>query len=66
MYAVYATAAAAAAALVVVVLVEQHCSSHLCCHPCASVGASGLVAEYRTRNFHVAGANLAQAICKQS
>jgi len=28
-------------------------------------GAGGLVVEYRIRNFHVAGANLAQAICKQ-
>jgi len=36
-----------------------------CSHPCASVGASSLVGEYRTRNFHVAGANLALAICKQ-
>ena len=34
-------------------------------YPCASAGASGLVGEYRTRNFHVAGTNLAQAICKQ-
>jgi len=29
------------------------------------VRTTGLVVEYRTRNFHVAGANLAQAICKQ-
>ena len=28
-------------------------------------GAGGLVVEYRIRNFHVAGANLALAICKQ-
>jgi len=31
----------------------------------ASVGASGLVVQYRTCNFHVKGANLAQVICKQ-
>ena len=42
-----------------------HCRVATCSHPCASVGASGLVGEYRTRNFHTEGANLAQAICKQ-
>ena len=31
----------------------------------ASVGASGLVVEYRTRNFHIADANLNRVICKQ-
>jgi len=36
-----------------------------CSHPCAFVGAGGLVGEYWTRNIHVAGVNLAQTICKQ-
>ena len=34
-------------------------------YPCASVGAGGLVVEYRIRNFHVASGNLALGSCKQ-
>jgi len=35
-----------------------------CSHPCASVGASGVMVDCRTGNFQVAGANLARALCK--